>query len=100
MTALPPEQCERIFAGESPLRVWREHRGLTADELAEEARVHPYTVQRVENGTKKPTTREMRRLAGALGIHEIDLGIHGKAYGGCSDLDIDEDEVLARSEDD
>ena len=33
--ALPIESFRRILAGESPIRVWREHRGLSAAELAE-----------------------------------------------------------------
>lgn len=80
---LPPDQCERIFAGTSPLTVRREHRGMSIAELAEEARVHRYTIERHEAGTKELTGRELKRVAAALDILPIDLTPHRAAYNRC-----------------
>lgn len=43
---LPAAMVDRILTGENPVRVWREHRGLTALELANRAGItQPYLSQ-------------------------------------------------------
>ncbi len=41
---LPVELADRLFAGEAPVRIWREHRGLTLRALVEKAEVAPASV--------------------------------------------------------
>jgi transcriptional regulator with XRE-family HTH domain len=54
------------------LREWRESRGLTQKELAEEARASEFTVARAEGGAAvRPNTA--RRLAEVMGVAVADL---------------------------
>lgn len=70
---LPASFVDRILAGESPLRVWREHRGLSASALAEKAAVAQSYVSEIETGKKDGSLKTMRKLADALGVSIDDL---------------------------
>ncbi len=65
---VPGEVAERILLGEHPVRVWREHRGLSQAALAEAAGMAQPTVARIETAQRKGTLAQMRRLAEALGV--------------------------------
>ena len=67
---LPFELVERLVAGESPVRIWREHRGLSVRALAERASVDPAYLSQIETGKKPGSTKALKALSGAL---EIDL---------------------------
>ena len=70
---LPAEFVNRIVNGENPIRVWREHRGMTAALLARKARIaRPYLTQ-MENGNRAGTVTTLRRVARALGVSLDDL---------------------------
>lgn len=64
--ALPEAAWERIEAGESPVRVLREHRGLTQAQLAEAAQVTQAYVSALESKAKEPSLSVLRNLAAAL----------------------------------
>ncbi|HEY4252485.1 MAG TPA: helix-turn-helix transcriptional regulator [Roseomonas sp.] len=64
--ALPIDAVERIGDGESPLRVWREHRGLTASALAEAAGVSVSYISEIETGKKPGSAATLAKLAKAL----------------------------------
>lgn len=68
----PSEVVDRLLSGESPLRVWREHRRLTAAQLAAAARITPAHVSKLESGNGDPSLAVLRRLAKALDV-ELDL---------------------------
>lgn len=70
---LPAAFVERLIAGESPLRVWREHRGLSASALAEKAHVGQSYISEIETGKKDGSLRTMKKLADALGVSLDDL---------------------------
>jgi DNA-binding XRE family transcriptional regulator len=70
---LPIELADRLFAGEAPVRIWREHRGLTLRALAEKAEVAPSYLSEIENGQKPGSVAAMVRLARALGVTVDDL---------------------------
>lgn len=70
---LPAEMVDRILAGESPVRVWREHRGLTAQALAEAAGLAQSYVSQIETGKRDGTVDTLVKLAGALGVLVDDL---------------------------
>lgn len=90
---IPPAQCDRIAAGESPLKVWREHLGLDQTDLRRDTGISVDIIAKIEAG-KKPITREQaKRLARAMDIHAQNLLPHSVA--GCADLDVDEDAILA-----
>jgi len=70
---LPAAAVKRLIAGEHPLRVWREHRGLTLAELAAKAGARIGYVSEIETGKKPGSVRAYRALAGALGLTIEDL---------------------------
>ena len=65
---IPGEVVKAILAGESPLRVWRQHRELTLDALAERVGVSKGYLSQIENGQKPGTLDLFRRLAGVLNV--------------------------------
>jgi transcriptional regulator with XRE-family HTH domain len=52
----------------SRLRQLRLERGLTQEQLAEGADVHPTFISNIERGYSAPTLDTLVRLAGALGV--------------------------------
>ncbi len=70
---LPADMVARILAGESPVRVWREHRGLTAQALAEAAGLAQSYVSQIETGKRDGTVDTLVKLAGVLGVLVDDL---------------------------
>ena len=71
--AVPAEYARRLIAGESPLRVWRELRGLTQSALAGVSGVNRVQIADIEAGRKKGSLETARRLAEALGLTVDDL---------------------------
>ena len=66
--ALPVAFYRRIRAGEHPVRVWRDYRGLGVNELARKAGIARGYLSEIENGRKTGSTAALRRLADALNI--------------------------------
>ena len=50
------------------VRHWRKERGLSQEQLAEKAQLHPTYVSGIETGHRNPTIRIIGRLAAALGV--------------------------------
>ena len=65
---MPHEVLARIIAGESPVRVIREWRGLTSAELARRAGLHRVQVHDIETGKSAGSFQTLRRIAGALDV--------------------------------
>jgi len=59
---------QRIFDDEPPLTVWREERGLSLDELAEQSGVAVERLLRFEADMSLATDSEVDRLAAALRV--------------------------------
>lgn len=70
---VPAEFANRIFAGEQPVRVYREWRGLTARALAAAANVSPGYLSDLEAGRRQASDEIRGRLAEALGVDADDL---------------------------
>lgn len=70
---IPSEFANRIFAGESPVRVYREWRSLTARALATAAGVSAGHLSDIEAGRRQPSDDVRTRLAEALGVDSDDL---------------------------
>lgn len=70
---LPMEVVARMMDGEHPLKVWREHRGLTQRALAATADVATSYLAEIERGQKPGSVATLRRLAGALRVSIEDL---------------------------
>jgi transcriptional regulator with XRE-family HTH domain len=67
------EIVHRIAEGESPVRVWREYRGLKAIELAKSAGISAAYLSEIETGKKDGTFKTMTAIATVLGIRLDDL---------------------------
>ena len=70
---LPAAFANRIIEGESPVRVWREYRGLSLRALAQEAGISPGYLSEIEGGRKSGSIDALKALAGALGLAMDDL---------------------------
>lgn len=65
---VPAAVVDRLLAGDAPLRVWREHRGLTGAMLAELIDVTPAHISKLETGKGEPSIALLRKLAVALDV--------------------------------
>ena len=65
---IPYEITERRVAGESTVKIWREHRGLTQEKLAKTSRVSRGMIAAIEAGHKRGGIATLRRLASALKV--------------------------------
>jgi ribosome-binding protein aMBF1 (putative translation factor) len=70
---LPMELAKRLFDGEHPIRVWRAHRGLTREILAEKAGVAPSYLTEIETRRKPGSFDALAKLAQALNVLLDDL---------------------------
>lgn len=65
---VPAEVIDRILAGQPPLRVWRERRGMTAAALAAAVGITRAHVSKLENGKGDPSLSLLRKLAKVLNV--------------------------------
>ena len=75
---IPAAVIDRLANGEAPVRVWREHRGLSLRALAEKAGISAAMLSEIENGEiengkKEGSMRTLAALARALGLDLDDL---------------------------
>jgi mRNA interferase RelE/StbE len=70
---VPAAVVDRLLAGEPPLKVWREYRGLTQTALAASSGVHRVVVADIESGRKRGSLDAHVKLARALGLLVDDL---------------------------
>ena len=70
---IPGEMVARLLDGEPPVKVWREHRGLTQAQLAERAGVTQGAVAQIESGKRRGSVDLLRKLAAALEVDVDDL---------------------------
>lgn len=70
---VPAAVAHRIADGENPVRVWREHRGLKAIELARATGMSAPYLSEIETGKKDGTFRTMAAIADVLGVSLDDL---------------------------
>jgi ribosome-binding protein aMBF1 (putative translation factor) len=70
---IPAAIVDRFAEGEAPVRVWREHRGLSLRGLAEKAGISAAMLSEIENGKKEGSVRTLAGLARALGVDLDDL---------------------------
>lgn len=70
---VPATVAHRIAAGQNPVRVWRESRGLKAVALARAAGISPAYLSEIETGKKDGTFRTMAAIARVLNVSLDDL---------------------------
>ena len=71
--AVPAAVVNRLLDGDNPVRVWREHRGMTMTALAEAVGSSQPYLSQVETGKREGTFRLMIGIARALDIDVQDL---------------------------
>jgi DNA-binding XRE family transcriptional regulator len=71
--AVPAELVDRLLSGESPVKVWREYRGLSQRGLAARAGLNFTYLSQIETGARKGPVQTMKKLAEALGVDLDDL---------------------------
>jgi DNA-binding XRE family transcriptional regulator len=70
---LPAEMVYALLDGANPIRTWREHRGLSQQQLAEAASISKPYLSQLEGGRREASQRVIRRLAKALRVDLDDL---------------------------
>jgi DNA-binding XRE family transcriptional regulator len=70
---VPIAVADALLAGEPPIRVWREYRSMTQDQLAAGAGVRRAYVAQLESGRRRGSTQVLARIARALGVDIDDL---------------------------
>ncbi len=70
---VPSEVVYAILDGESPIRVWREYRGLTQPDLAGAAGISVPYLSQIESGKRKGSTEVLAAIARALDLALDDI---------------------------
>jgi len=70
---LPAVLYRRLRAGEHPIRVWRAHRKLSLNALAERASVARAYLSEIETGKKPGSVAALQRIARILRVEIDDL---------------------------
>ncbi len=65
---IPFSIVKRRLAGESTVKIWREHRGLTQEKLAKKSKVSRAMIAAIEAGSKKGSITTLKSLARALKV--------------------------------
>lgn len=65
---VPAEIVRRELAGESPIKLWREHRGLTQQELAVRAAISKPYLSQIESGKRQGRVETLAAIARALDV--------------------------------
>ena len=70
--AIPMSMADRLRQN-NPVRVWREHRGMTATELAAAAEISNSQLSAIENGESSGSVAALQRMANVLQVTVDDL---------------------------
>ena len=65
---IPAEIIYAILDGESPIKVWREYRGLTQQQLADKVGISKPYLSQIETGKRTGTTDILSVIAKALDV--------------------------------
>ncbi|OGT90236.1 MAG: hypothetical protein A2286_04865 [Gammaproteobacteria bacterium RIFOXYA12_FULL_61_12] len=70
---IPSAVVDQLLDGVNSIKVWRNHRGLTQEQLAVAAGVTKQFIWQLENGASKCSVDTLVKLAGALRVDLDDL---------------------------
>jgi DNA-binding XRE family transcriptional regulator len=70
---VPSAVVDALLEGASPVKGWREYRGLTQDALATQAGISKAYLCQIETGKRKGAIKTLRAIATALGLTVDDL---------------------------
>ena len=72
---LPAALVKRLFAGEHPIAIWREHRGMSREELAAAVGFDAARLAAIETRRQPGSFADIARLADALRVSLDDIAI-------------------------
>lgn len=70
---VPADVANRLLDGENKIKVWRTHRGITQQALADACSVSKPYISQLEAGSRLASQAVLRKLAGALRVDLDDL---------------------------
>jgi DNA-binding XRE family transcriptional regulator len=70
---VPAEVVYAILDGGNPIKVWREHRGFTQQQLAEAVGISTPYLSQLETGKRAGTPDVLKAIAKALGVTMDDI---------------------------
>jgi len=70
---IPSEVTYAILDGINPVRVWREHRGLTQQQLAEAVGISVPYLSQIESGKRRGSAEVLAAIARELGLSLDDI---------------------------
>lgn len=70
---LPAELVARLVSGENKVKVWRNYRGLTQEQLAQATNLAQAYIGQIETGKREGTVKVLVVIAEALGVDVDDL---------------------------
>ena len=70
---IPSEVTYAILDGINPVRVWREHRGLTQQQLAEAVGISVPYLSQIESGKRRGSAEVLAAIAKQLGLSLDDI---------------------------
>jgi DNA-binding XRE family transcriptional regulator len=65
---IPADVVNAILDGQNPVKVWREHRGLTQQQLADAVQISKPYLSQIETGKRSGTTDVLAAIAKALDV--------------------------------
>ena len=84
MAELPDDLISRIFGGASPVRLIREYRKLSQNELASAAGIPPARLRQIEE-SRKLREGEAERLSGVLQVSKCSFQTVRSRFRGCEE---------------
>jgi ribosome-binding protein aMBF1 (putative translation factor) len=70
---LPTKVKQRLSKGENPVRVWRDHRGITQQTLSSRVGISAAFLSQIESGKRIGSAGVLKNLAKALQVDMDDL---------------------------
>lgn len=70
---IPSEVTFALLDGENPIKVWREYRGLTQQQLAEMVKISKPYLSQIETGKRMGSTEVLAAIAKALQVTLDDI---------------------------
>lgn len=74
---IPSEVVYAILDGDNPIKVWREHRGFTQQQLADAVGISKPYLSQIETGKRRGKTEILSAIAKALDV-SLDEIVRGK----------------------
>ncbi len=64
---------EQVVNGENPVKLYREYRGLTQQQLSEKSCIERSYIAQIETGRKRGSVDALKEIAAALGLDVDDI---------------------------